>query len=190
MFVMRVADGCELALLEQRHAELLAGIVDANRAHLAPYLPWAQHHDLDDARRFVAEALQKFARGDGFDAGLWVEGELAGMVGLHYIDHDMGRTELGYWLAGAYEGRGVMSRSLEGLLRSLFEEYGLNRLEIRCRPENARSRNVAERLGFKYEGTLRAVHPGSDGAPADARIYGLLRQDWIRFNAQRRERKE
>lgn len=178
MFTLPVAQGVALALLETRHVEALARLIDDNRARLSAFLPWARDNDLEATRRFVADSLQKFAHGNGFDAGLVVDGELAGVLSLHYINHVVGRTELGYWLAARFEGRGVMTRAVRGLLPLLFEEYRLNRIEIRCHPENVRSRAVAERLGFRYEGTLRAMHAGGDGEPADAMVYGLLRDDW------------
>jgi len=41
-------------------------------------------------------------------------------------------------------------------------------------------RRVAERLGFRHEGTLRAVHPAGGSEPADLEVFGLLRSEWQR----------
>lgn len=178
MFRLPVADGIELALLEPRHVDLLAGLIDRERGHLSEFLPWAAGQTKDDTRRFVERSLQKFAAGDGFEAGVLVGGELGGMLGLHYLDRAVGSTELGYWLARGLRGQGVMTRAIGGLLPLLYEGYGLNRVEIRCHPDNLKSRRVAERLGFRYEGTLRAVHAGAAGHPTDAMVFGMLRAEW------------
>lgn len=178
MFCIRVADDIELGLLEPRHAPTLAALIDRNRDELGRYLPWARCQTLGDTRTFVAASLQKFAQGDGFEAAVLVNGEMAGMLGLHYIRSPLGGTELGYWLAAAHQGRGVMTRAIAGLLPVLFGAYDLNRVEIRCDPGNRASRRVAERLGFRHEGTLRAVGPDRDGIAADAMVFGLLRDEW------------
>lgn len=178
MFCLKVADDIELGLLEPRHAAALTELVDLNREDLGRFLPWARHQTREDTDTFIGASLQKFARGDGFEAAIMVGGEMAGMLGLHAIQRPIGATELGYWLAPAHRGRGVMTSAIEGLLPLLFGAYQLNRVEIRCDPDNHASRRVAERLGFRHEGTLRAVNPRGDGVAGDAMVFGLLRDEW------------
>jgi len=178
MFRLRLADDIELALLEERHAEELYALVDANRAELERFLPWAKGATLEDERAFLRASLERFARGGGFDGGLRIEGALAGALGVFNVRRDVGRAELGYWLDARYRGRGLMTRAVAGLARVMFEEQGFNRIEIRCERENLRSRAVAERLGFLHEGTLRAVHPAAGGRAADLEVFGLLRPEW------------
>ncbi len=180
MFRLPLDDDLDLALLEERHAPELAALVAENRAHLSRFLPWAAESDEGATRAFLRGALEKFARGNGFEAGIRQRGELAGMLGVHYLDRVVGRTEFGYWIGRRFSGRGLVTRAVAGLSRVMFEVYGLNRVEIRCQPDNTASRRVAERLGFRHEGTLRAVHPAGGGEPADLEVFGLLRNEWQR----------
>jgi ribosomal-protein-serine acetyltransferase len=53
----------------------------------------------------------------------------------------------------------------------------LHRVEIRARVENARSRAVAERLGFKQEGVLRDEERVGDHY-ADRVLYAMLASEW------------
>lgn len=177
MFRLPVDDELELRLLEQAHVEALHALVCANRDHLARWMPWAVAPTLEGQRGFVLAGLQQFARGDGFQCGLWADGELVGAVGLHYLKRRIGATEIGYWLAEAAQGRGLMTRAVRGLLAALFGDAGLRRAEIRCHPDNARSRAVPERLRFRQEGVLRAV-ADFNGEPHDQVVYGLLREEW------------
>ena len=62
---------------------------------------------------------------------------------------------LGYWLGEGYTGKGIISLTTKKLLNIGFSEYKLNKIEIRCASENHKSRAIPERLGFKYEATLR-----------------------------------
>lgn len=178
MFSLRLDRDVELALLEERDAEALYALVERYRADLQRFLSWARDATLESERAFLRESLQRFARGEGFDGGLRVDGELAGSLGVVNLRTDVRRIELGYFLAPPFRGKGVMTRAVAGLMRVLFEERGFDRVEIRCETGNLPSRRVAERLGFRHEGTLRAVHPASDGRPADLEVFGLLRSEW------------
>ncbi|MEJ2358476.1 MAG: GNAT family protein [Deinococcales bacterium] len=186
MFSLRLADDIELSLLEERDAEELYALVDANRAQLERFLPWAAGATLEAEQAFLRASLERFAKGGGFDGGLRVEGALAGALGVFNVQRNVGRAEFGYWLAAAHRGRGLMTRAVAGLTRVMFEEQGFNRLEIRCERENLPSRKVAERLGFRHEGTLRAIHPTLGGGAADLEVFGLLRSEWL----EARERQE
>jgi ribosomal-protein-serine acetyltransferase len=177
VFAMRVDEGLELRLFELRHAELLFKVIQANRAHLAPWMPWAQSASVENQRAFIARSLKQFADGDGFQCGIWHEGQLVGGVGLHYLRWDTKRTEIGYWLAEGAQGQGIVTRVCARLCAYAFAELGLHRVEIRCHPDNAKSRAVPERLGFKQEGILRQVDKLASGW-ADWVVYGLLEDEW------------
>lgn len=178
MFTVRIDHDLELKLLEPRHAGALYALIDRNRAHLMPWLPWAGTTRSDkDAEAFIRRALEQFGRNDGFHAGIWHAGELVGTVGLHYLDWTARRTEIGYWLAEDAQNKGIVTRVITYLCRSFFSEYGLNRIEIRCDPANTRSRAVPERLGFTQEGILRQVST-LNGRPSDHVVYSLLEHEW------------
>jgi RimJ/RimL family protein N-acetyltransferase len=55
-----------------------------------------------------------------------------------------------------------------------FDTLGLERLTARVHAGNGRSVRVLERLGFRYEGTLRG-HILRDGERRDCLIYGRLK---------------
>jgi RimJ/RimL family protein N-acetyltransferase len=69
--------------LEPEDATELHALVEANRAHLARWMPWAAEQDRDGTERFLAEAEAQFARDDGFQARIAPEGEIVGVAGFH-----------------------------------------------------------------------------------------------------------
>ena len=177
MFSLPIDDDLSVRLLEERHAPELYALIDANREHLSRWFPWVERTtEVAHTRDFLRRSLQKFADGNGFEAGIFRGEEHVGMIGLHYLHRDPGRTEIGYWLAADAQGAGVMTRAVRGLIRILFDDYGLERVEIRCHPENVRSRAVPERLGFRQEGVLRRVGM-LRGEPFDHVVYGLLAEE-------------
>lgn len=178
MFALTLDDDIELRLLERRHAPRLFELTFENRDHLRTFLPWAPKMTLlEQTEGFIDTSLQQFARNDGFQAGIFLRGELVGVVGLHYIRWDTERTEIGYWLAEGVQGQGVMTRVVVGLVSYCFRELKLGRVEIRCAEENVRSRRVPERLGFTQEGVLRRVERLEHGW-SNWVVYGLLRDEW------------
>ena len=178
MFALDLGGGLTLQLYERRHAPELFSLIDQNRAMLDRWFPWpASTRAPEDLHGFIDESLARFARQDGFEGGLRQDGRLVGGLGVHHVDREVGSGEIGYWLAQAAQGRGVITRAVAGLIRYLFEEDGFERIEIRCHPDNRRSRAVPERLGFREEGTLRRIGL-LRGRPFDHVVYGLLKDEW------------
>jgi RimJ/RimL family protein N-acetyltransferase len=87
------------------------------------------------------------------DAG----GRVLGSIGVRWNEPgDVG--EVGYWLRADARGSGVTSRALLLISRSALSRDGVGRLQLRAAVENAASRRVAEKAGFRLEGVLRAAH--------------------------------
>jgi ribosomal-protein-alanine N-acetyltransferase len=82
---------------------------------------------------------------------------------------------VGYWIDQAYAGRGVIPTALALTVDHCFA-VGLHRIEVNIRPENAASRRVVEKLGFRQEG-LRSRMLHIDGAWRDHLSYALTAED-------------
>ena len=96
MFGYELGENTELRLLEERHAEQLADLTDRNREHLRTWLPWVEASRIvEDSKNFIRSPLKQFAENNGFQAGIWYEGRLAGVVGYHAIDWEHRSTSLG-----------------------------------------------------------------------------------------------
>lgn len=59
---------------------------------------------------------------------------------------------LGFCAAAEFSGKGYMSASLKIVLKQVFEEMQLHRLEANIQPENIRSIQLVKKNGFRYEG--------------------------------------
>lgn len=165
--------------LEAGDAAELYALIEANREHLARWLPWAADQDLAATERFIAEAEEQLAGDNGFQAAIAPEQEIVGVVGFHSIDWVNRNTSLGYWLAESAQGKGIMIDAVRALLDHAFYEWELHRLEIQCAPGNRRSRAIPDRLGFREEGRLREAERVG-GRYLDSVVYGLLEEEWGR----------
>jgi ribosomal-protein-serine acetyltransferase len=186
MFQRRVDEQIRLARLERRDAEELFRLTDASRESLRQWLPWLDAiRKPSDTATFIEVALDQDRRDDGFQAGIFYEETIAGVVGLHYIQRADRATSIGYWLGDPFRGRGIVTRSCAALIEHVFDDLDLHRVEIRAAVENERSRAVAERLGFLHEGTVRDGEWLYDHF-VDLAVYGLLESDWRSRRARSR----
>lgn len=173
----RAALEIELRPVEESDAEELSDLVEANRDHLARWLPWAAAQTPARTAEFVRHARRQQAREDGFQAAIRVDGEIVGVVGFHSIDRQNASTTIGYWLAARHQGRGLMTAAVERLVTLAFEDWRLHRVELRAAPDNVRSRAIAERLGFRREGLLRAAERFGEEF-RDLVVYAVLADEW------------
>ena len=179
MFCCKVDNRIELRLHEERHADALWALTEADRAHARVFLPWVDTaKSIEDSRTYLKQSLEKFASGNGMSLGIWVDGQLVGGVGFHYFDRTHRKTEIGYWLAGWMEGQGIMTQCVARLLEYVFDELKFNRVEIRCASHNLRSRKIPERLGFTQEGVLRQA-AWVNAHHEDHVVYSLLASEWF-----------
>jgi ribosomal-protein-serine acetyltransferase len=179
MFQLLVDDELALVLAEERHAQKMTDLIVRNQDRLARWEPWAeQPATLDSTRAYIRAALEDFLRGRQISTIMAVDGghRFIGRCGIR-INPYARSGDVGYWIDGEYEGRGITSRSVRRLISSVFEELDLARVELRTSVENRRSRAVAERLGFAYEGILPAGLRFSHRSD-DVALYGVTAERW------------
>ncbi len=164
-------------------AEAYHDLLAANHERLARWEPWAaQPPVLAETRSFVEASARNWVAGAELPVVIAVREDgqwrLAGSVGLR-IDRYSRSGELGYWIDGQHEGRGLVSRAVAAVLDQAFGPLGLERVSLHTEVANQRSRALASRLGFVEEGILRQ----GLAFPAERRdsvAYSLLAAEWRR----------
>lgn len=177
MLTCALHDGISLRLAEEHDAEELDAVIEANREHLARWLPWAAAQTLEATREFIGVTRRQIAENNGLQTLITVDGAIAGMVGLHGIDWQHRGTSVGYWLAAEAQGRGAVTAAVRAYTTYALEALGLERMELRAAVENARSRAVAERLGFTFEGVRRHAELVGERR-LDHAVYSMLADEW------------
>jgi ribosomal-protein-serine acetyltransferase len=168
----------ELRPVSLEHGPALYAAIDRNRERLGQWLPWAgPGYSADDVYRFIFEREREHRMRSAFTATIWAHGSLCGSIGLHKIDRMHRSTSIGYWIDGAYEGRGIVLRACRAMVTEGFRNYGLHRIEIRCATGNRRSCAIPRRLGFVEEGILREAEWLHDHW-VDLRVFSMLEHDW------------
>ncbi len=178
MFKYQLNHDTELRLLEPRYAEELYSLVDCNREHLGRWLPWVPAcRGVEDRREFLVHCMQECAEQGNFVAGIWHGGTFAGLAGVNKVHGRDRTTSLFYLLGGAFQGKGLVTQACRAIISHAFSTLQAHRIEIFAVTENTRSRRVAERLGFRHEGTRREAYRLGE-VFADLEVYALLAPDW------------
>jgi len=179
MFSLRVDDEITLVLAEDRHARVMTDLIVRNQARLARWEPWAeQPATVDGTRAYIRAALEDFARGRQISTIMALEHgtRYVGRCGMR-INPQVGTGDIGYWIDGEYEGRGITSRSSRALITAVFDELELNKVELRTAVGNTRSRALAEGLGFVYQGVMPRALQFMRRAE-DVALYGVTARQW------------
>jgi ribosomal-protein-alanine N-acetyltransferase len=124
-------------------------------------------------RRLRAEAGQ----GRGLPFAVLYDGDFAGQLNVGgVVRGSLHSAHLGYWLDRRVAGRGVMPTAVALVTDHCFGPVGLHRVEVNIRPENAASRRVVEKLGFREDG-LRRRFLHIAGEWRDHLSYALTRDE-------------
>ena len=87
---------------------------------------------------------------------------------------EIGRT----WIASHLHGTGFNAECKFLLLRFCFEKLGLIRVFFKTDSNNLRSQKAMEKIGAKYEGTLRNHMIREDGTFRHSAYYSIIEGEW------------
>ena len=168
--------------LRRSDADAWARLRRDNREWLAPWEPsatadWAQRHTPAVYRGMRRAVRRRAAQGLSLPFAVRHQGRLVGQVTLDNVVRGALRSaHVGYWIDRAAAGRGTASLAVALACDHAFGPVGLHRIQADVRPENAASRRLVGRLGFREEGLFRA-YLDIDGDWRDHVGYALLATD-------------
>ena len=175
---IQVDDKISLEFLGEIHAASLFNLVNNNRAYLKEWLPWVDNMQVvEHAGNYIVNCIRQAAERTDFAYAIMFDGNMVGRIGMHHINQQNKIGEIGYWLAGGMQGRGIVAKCCTALISYGFNELGLNRIEIKCATGNDKSRAIPEKLKFKREGILRQAE-WLNGNFVDLYLYSMLKEEW------------
>ena len=86
--------------------------------------------------------------------------------------------EIGYWINANFLKQGYATEAVKALIKVGFEIEQLDRIEIRCAPDNLPSQGIPKKLGFVHEGTLKNRTTDTNGKLRDVMIWTMFREDY------------
>ena len=147
--------GLVLRRLTLADTDRVLGAVEHSLPELRPWMPWAADAGRESIRQFIEVAGAEAASDETIGYGLYeADGGFVGGFGLH--GRRGPRTpEIGYWVRSDRTGRGYATAAARALTAAALEHFPeVDRIEIRCDPDNRASAAVPPKLGYRLEGRI------------------------------------
>ncbi|MCA0985892.1 GNAT family N-acetyltransferase [Guptibacillus algicola] len=152
--------------------------IQASRPELKQWMPFAKNEQSkDEVEENIREAHTSFLKREDLRLHIFHRetGVFIGSSGLHKIDWDVRKFEIGYWIDSRYSGFGYITEAVKAITQFAFKELHAKRVEIRCDSKNDKSMRVIERLDFPLEGVLRNEDVSIDGTELrDTCVYAKV----------------
>lgn len=161
-----------------RDGALWSRIRLAERAELEPWEPsaeldWTARHSVSAWPAMYSGLRGEARRGRMLPYVIEVDGRFRGQLTIGNVTHGALRSAwIGYWVSREVTGGGVATGALALGLDHCFGRVLLHRVEATVRPENAASRRVLEKVGFREEGLLKR-YLDVDGAWRDHLLVAM-----------------
>ena len=147
----------------------------ASDPEVTRYLIWRPHESVEDTKDFLTGSLKPREKGLVFTWQLWQDGEIVGGIALR--PESAHRVSIGFGLARAHWGKGLVPEAIVALKEWAFGEASYQRLWAVCDVDNPASARVMEKAGMQHEGTLRRwiLHPNISDTPRDCHCYAAVK---------------
>ena len=148
--------------------------VTESHPELRRWMPWARSaQTLEESERHCREMQAKWFAREVLDFCFHrrSDGGFIGKGGLHTIEWEVPKFEIGYWVRTSCARQGYASEATSALVDLACGSLGARRIEITSDARNAASRRVAEKSGFILEGIRRQSRRDNLGGLADSCLY-------------------
>ena len=146
-----------LILREVRMSDAPAFFIMRSDPEAMRYVRRPMAATLEDAEAFITRVQDGQRANTCAQWALTLKGndECIGVIGPWRIDQENHRGELGYTLARALWGKGLISEAIATVVDHSFNNLGLHSLEAWVDPRNLASMRVLEKNGFVREAYFR-----------------------------------
>ncbi|MBO5394672.1 MAG: GNAT family N-acetyltransferase [Clostridia bacterium] len=159
--VLKDAQDLYELLIDEQIMEFLAGI--------------PEYTGVDMAVSYINNTLsKKYNSPDFYDWAIEEKesGKMIGRISLHKQDDYRRMADLVWFVSPTVRGKGYATEGARAAIKHL-QKVGFERIEAFADVENKPSQRVMEKLGMKYEGTLKKYDCRRDESLYDANMYAI-----------------
>lgn len=168
-----------LAPLQEAHYDALLPIALQDKS-LLQFSPTPIHSE-ELLLQYIQTALQERAHKMRYPFVIFdkQQGIIAGSTSFAAVSNKDKRLEIGWtWIGKNFQRTGLNRNCKFLLLQYAFETLEFERVELKTDERNQQSRTAIEKLGGKWEGTLRSHTLMQDGFRRSTVYYSLLKDEW------------
>lgn len=152
----------------------------ASDDEVTKFMTWRTYRDIDNVKSYIDYLQNNYMNNQFYDWAIEFKeiGQPIGSIGAVNINENTQLVHVGYCIGRSWWHMGITSEAFAAVIKFMFEEVGVNRVESRHDPNNPNSGKVMLKCGLKYEGTLRQSDLNNQGI-CDAAWYGILREEYF-----------
>jgi RimJ/RimL family protein N-acetyltransferase len=139
-------------------------------------LPWALlEPSVSESESFCRSAQAAFITRRDLPMLIFLkEGNIfVGGTGLHRMNWDVPKFEVGYWCRKSLQNKGLSTEAAQAVTDFAFHHLGARRVESLPDTNNTPSRKVAEHCGYQLEGILVNERKDPDGKLRNTCVYAI-----------------
>lgn len=141
------------------------------------YELWKPHPHSDFTRGFIIDVFKGYNSDTIYQWGIELDGVLIGSVSIVNVNDYDQKAILGYCLNRKYWSNGYTTEAVKAVLRYMFTEIGLNRIEAYHSINNIASGRVLEKVGMTFEGQGKDYYFCNSGFQ-DSRFFGITKEQY------------
>lgn len=137
--------------------------------------------NIKGAKKTIEELSEKYYSGERIDWAIEHRqtGKVIGLFALHNISIVDSKSDIGYILNKSFTNSGIMTEVVSLMVKYLFNEIGMHKLNATININNTASIKVCESANFKIEGySSGAWFNTVDGDFVDCYIYSIINEQW------------
>jgi len=169
----------ELKKIEDRHLQELFDIYDNEKVfEFCGIIP---KHNLPTVSKMIGHFDRDYQKKSRVKWGIFQKSQndtLVGIIEAMDFNQKVDMVTIGYYLAEAYWGKGIATEAVHMIVKYLFEEVAINRIQAEVMPLNEPSKKVLLKNGFLKEGLIRQASLWSGKGIVDLEIYSYLKEDY------------
>ncbi|MBG9456210.1 alanine acetyltransferase [Lysinibacillus sphaericus] len=169
-----------LKKIEDAHLQELFAIYDNEKVF--EYCGIIPKHNIQTVSKMIGHFDRDYRKESIVKWGIFQKShsdQLVGIIEAMEFNQKVNMVTIGYYLAEDFWGKGLASDAVNIVVKYLFEEVHINRIQAEVMPLNEASKKVLQKNGFLKEGLLRQAKVWSGKGVVDLEIYGLLKEEYI-----------
>jgi [ribosomal protein S5]-alanine N-acetyltransferase len=143
------------------------------------FIPRDLQKTTQNALEHIAQIEETIQKNEGINWGITFKNnpKMIGIIGFYRIKPENHRSELGYMLLPEFQGTGIITEAIKGVLQYGFNVLHFNSIEAIIDPRNVASECVLQKNGFVKEAHIleNIFH---NGVFLDSVTYSLLKKNF------------
>lgn len=157
----------------------------ASDAEVTKFMTWTPYQNVEGVAGYLEFIENSYSNNADYHWAIELKeiGEPVGAISVVSMKEAVKSVEIGYGIGRNWWHKGITSEALAAVIKFLFDNTDVNRIEAGHDTNNPNSGKVMFKCGLKYEGTLRQVGINNQGI-CDTAIYSILREEYPAYKEE------